>query len=120
MTRVLPTLLAAVFSAACITTSAHAADEAKAPTPQQMRMKTCNQEAGEKQLKGEPRKEFMRGCLSGKGKGGEMAKGPAMAAGDHPECAARANDSKGKALAGAARAAFMKKCMNEMSMGNKP
>ncbi|HEY5762614.1 MAG TPA: PsiF family protein [Rhodocyclaceae bacterium] len=117
MTRILKTLLAAALGAACISTAAYAADEAKAPTPQQMRMKACNQEAGGKQLKGEPRKEFMRGCLSGKkGEG----KGPAMAASDHPECAARANDSKGKPLAGAARASFMKKCMNEMPMANKP
>ena len=32
-------------------------------TPQQMRMKTCNAQAGEKALKGDERKTFMSGCL---------------------------------------------------------
>lgn len=117
MTRFLTTLLAAAFGAACLSSSAYAADEAKQLSPQQMRMKNCNQEAAAKQLKGEPRKEFMRGCLSGKK--GEGA-GKEMAAAETPECAARANDAKGKPLVGAARASFMKKCIGEMPMGGKP
>lgn len=43
--------------------AAHAADQ-KAKTPQQSKMGTCNQEAGEKKLKGDERKAFMKGCLS--------------------------------------------------------
>lgn len=41
------------------------APEADAKTPQQNKMKTCNQEAGEKQLKGDDRKKFMSTCLKG-------------------------------------------------------
>jgi hypothetical protein len=36
----------------------------KEPNAQQMRMKDCNQKAGEK--KGDERKQFMSACLSGK------------------------------------------------------
>jgi len=32
-------------------------------TPQQMKMKTCNAGAGEKNLKGDERKTFMSNCL---------------------------------------------------------
>jgi hypothetical protein len=38
------------------------AAEAKAPNPQQEKMKTCNEQAGDK--KGEDRKAFMKTCLS--------------------------------------------------------
>ena len=31
---------------------------------QQEKMKTCNKDAGEKELKGDPRKAFMKECLS--------------------------------------------------------
>jgi len=34
-------------------------------TAQQEKMKACNKEAGEKQLKGDERKKFMSTCLSG-------------------------------------------------------
>jgi len=43
-----------------------AAPSAKKVT-QQEKMKTCNKEAGDKALKGEARKTFMKGCLSNKG-----------------------------------------------------
>ncbi len=53
--------------------AAHAADaaaapaaDAKAPTAQQGKMKTCNATAKTKGLKGDPRKEFMKECLSAK------------------------------------------------------
>lgn len=84
--------------------------EDKAPTGQQTRMKDCNREAGDKQLKGDERKQFMSTCLSGKPAG---ARGPAAAAGDNPECAAKALDKNGKPLAGAARSSFMKKCTSD-------
>lgn len=38
-----------------------------AKTNQQNKMKTCNNEAGDKQLKGDERKAFMKTCLSNKG-----------------------------------------------------
>ena len=38
-----------------------------AKTTQQNKMKTCNQEAGNKKLKGDERKAFMKTCLSNKG-----------------------------------------------------
>ncbi len=51
---------------------AFAADqEKKAPSPaqlaQQEKMKTCNAEAGKKELKGDERKKFMSECLGSKG-----------------------------------------------------
>lgn len=115
MKRVAMTVLVLALGTAWLPT-AQAADEAKAATPQQMRMKNCNKEAGEQQLKGDARKSFMSSCLSGKSAG--MAKGPANP--DHPECAARAKDANGKPLAGAARASFMKKCVADMQAGAKP
>ncbi|NMG34674.1 PsiF repeat-containing protein [Azoarcus sp. TTM-91] len=53
--------------------------------PQHERMKRCNQEAREKSLKGDERKQFMSGCLSGKHEGqGEVA-----SKGTKPETAAK-------------------------------
>lgn len=48
--------------------AAHAADEKtpKAPTAQQTKMRACNAEARENKLKGDPRKAFMKSCLSSK------------------------------------------------------
>lgn len=43
---------------------ATAADDAKKPTPQQLRMSECNKDAAEKNLKGDDRKKFMSECLS--------------------------------------------------------
>src|SRR5258708_19548315 len=44
--------------------------QAKAPTQaqkkQQERMSACNKQAGEKKLKGDPRRKFMSACLGGK------------------------------------------------------
>ena len=57
-------LLSAIAVGACLAFgAAHAAD--KAPTAQQEKMKTCNQEASAKSLKGADRKHFMSTCLSG-------------------------------------------------------
>ncbi len=93
-------MLLALCSLACIGLApvAGAADAAKAPTPQQERMKNCNKEAGEKGLKGDERKGFMKTCLSGK-----TADAPAANA----ECQSKAVEKK---LAGAAKASFIKKC----------
>lgn len=43
-----------------------AADEARKPTAQQEKMKTCNRDAREQKLKGDERKAFMKSCLSNK------------------------------------------------------
>ncbi len=40
--------------------------EGKALTPQQKRMQDCNAEAKAKDMKGDPRKAFMKSCLSNK------------------------------------------------------
>jgi hypothetical protein len=53
------------LSLALAATGAYAKDE-KAATPQQSRMADCNKEAKDKALKGDERKAFMKGCLSGK------------------------------------------------------
>ncbi|MEO7742779.1 MAG: PsiF family protein [Usitatibacter sp.] len=42
---------------------AEAKETEKHPTEQQNRMKTCNVEAGKKELKGDERKAFMSACL---------------------------------------------------------
>ena len=62
-----------VLAALALSTGvAFAADqEKKAPSPaqlaQQEKMKTCNAEAGKKELKGDERKKFMSECLGSKG-----------------------------------------------------
>ena len=69
----------AKLSPAAPTTPAVVATETKTVTPaagmnkagkpmtaQQMRMKNCNAEAKSKELKGDPRKTFMKSCLSTK------------------------------------------------------
>ncbi|NMG66461.1 PsiF repeat-containing protein [Azoarcus indigens] len=53
--------------------------------PQHERMKRCNQEAREKSLKGDERKQFMSGCLSGKHEG----QGDVANKGAKPEAAAK-------------------------------
>ena len=59
-------LLSLVAIGVCLSLgSAFAADEKK-PTAQQSKMATCNTEAGEKKLEGDPRKAFMKECLSKK------------------------------------------------------
>jgi hypothetical protein len=49
---------------------AHAATDKepakKEPTKQQQKMKTCNADAKAKSLSGDPRKQFMKECLSAK------------------------------------------------------
>ncbi len=56
---------AAALSFAQTAAPAAAAPADKAPTAQQSRMATCNQEAGDKALKGDERKKFMSTCLKG-------------------------------------------------------
>lgn len=84
--------------------------------PQQERMKRCSQEARDKTLKGEERKQFMSGCLRGKHEPAATAAG-----GTTQAPAPRAETAKRKAcnqsateqsLAGAKRKTFMTECMS--------
>jgi hypothetical protein len=61
-------------------------------------MTNCNKVAGEKKLEGDPRKAFMKDCLSAD---------PAAAA-TSPACEKSADDKK---LSGAARSSHIKKCV---------
>lgn len=81
---------------------------AYAQTTQQGKMASCNKEAGDKAIKGDERKAFMKECLSAK---------PAAATSDKKmaqqekmkTCNKEAGD---KALKGADRKAFMKTCLS--------
>lgn len=95
-------VLIALFSLACIGLTQTAGAEEKKVTPQQERMKSCNKEAGEKAMKGDERKAFMKSCLSGK-----TGAAPAAAAAPNADCQAKAAEKK---LAGAAKSSFVKKC----------
>jgi hypothetical protein len=81
-------------------TAAPAAAE-KAPSAQQNRMKTCNEEAGDK--KGDERKAFMKSCLSG-----AKADGRAKQQEKMKSCNKEAGD---KALKGDERKKFMSDCL---------
>ncbi len=83
--------------------TAFAADEKK-PTPQQQRMKDCNAEA--KGMKGQERKDFMKGCLSGKQ--AERKEARSTQQDKMKTCNA---DAKTKGLTGDARKAFMSDCL---------
>jgi hypothetical protein len=57
--------------------AAHAADEKKPPTAQQLKMRACNADARDNKLKGDARKAFLKTCLSSKPSAGAA---PASAA----------------------------------------
>jgi len=96
--------------ALCLTIAASSvayAREEKAPTPQQERMRACNKEASEKGVKGDARKEFMKGCLSGK-----TADEPKKALTPQQQKMADCNkEAKEKNMAGADRKKFMSECL---------
>jgi hypothetical protein len=119
------------FVAVNVSVAAAAADVAKkAPSPaqlaQQEKMKSCNKDAKEKELKGDARKAFMKTCLSGKTgtapAPAKVAPAPAKAA---PAAATVApttqqdkmkacnKDAKEKALKGADRKKFMSDCLKK-------
>lgn len=83
--------------------SALAADE---PTAQQNKMKTCNAEAGKKELKGDERKAFMKTCLSAKAEA--PADGKTAQQSKMKTCNAEAGK---KELKGDERKAFMSSCL---------
>ena len=114
------TLLAAALALSL--GAAHAADAPATKTAQQNKMTTCNKEAGDKNLKGDERKSFMKDCLSAKP--AAAASAPAAAA----PAAAPAADKKtaqqekmkscnkeagDKKLKGDERKAFMKDCLSK-------
>lgn len=80
--------------------SAQAAEEAG--TAQQNKMKTCNAEAGKKELKGDERKKFMSECLSNK---------PAAPATQQDKMKTCNAEAKTKDLKGDERKAFMSECL---------
>jgi hypothetical protein len=93
-------MTALALSAACLSTSAFAADAASAPMgKQQTKMATCNADAGDK--KGDERKAFMKTCLS--------AKKPMTQQEKMKACNA---DPKAKSTKGDERKAFMKECLS--------
>lgn len=91
------------------TGTAFAAEQTKkAPSPaqlaQQEKMKTCNAEAGQKELKGDERKKFMKECLSTK-----PAAAPSPSQQDKMKTC---NDEAGKKeLKGDERKEFMSGCL---------
>lgn len=106
-------LAAAVTAVALLSAPAFAEGEAvkKAPSEKQLaqreKMKGCNAEAKEKALKGDERKTFMKGCLSG---GAAAAPAPAMSE-QKTKMKACNTEAKEKALKGDDRKAFMKTCL---------
>ena len=100
--KIVIALVAFVFAAG----SAMAADqEKKAPSPaqqaQQEKMKSCNADAGKKELKGDERKKFMSECLGSK-----------PAAATQQDRMKTCNTEAGsKALKGDERKKFMSECL---------
>lgn len=77
----------------------------KAPTGQQARMTRCNQSAGEADLKGDERKQFMSRCLKGETE-------PTAGTPQQERMKACNADAGAQALKGDERKAFMKKCLS--------
>ncbi|CAN7631645.1 phosphate starvation-inducible protein PsiF [Acidovorax sp. Leaf76] len=92
--------LTALGLALTLGASAHAAEDAKAPTKQQSKMATCNADEKAKTLKGDERKAFMKECLSANKQEKQQTK--------MKTCNA---DEKAKTLKGDERKAFMSECL---------
>jgi hypothetical protein len=97
---------------ALTTGSALAADaEKKAPSAaqqaQQDKMKSCNADAGKKELKGDERKAFMSACLGSK----PAAVAPAAAPTQQDKMKSCNAAAGSKALAGDERKKFMSECL---------
>lgn len=76
---------------------------------QQNKMKTCNADASQKQLKGDDRKAFMKTCLS-KSASSSEASAPATQQEKMKTCNA---DASAKALKGDDRKKFMSQCLSK-------
>ena len=85
-----------------------AAPVAMADTAQQDKMKSCNADAGKKQLAGDERKKFMKECLSAKKEAVEEKKLTPQQQ-KMKDCNA---DAGKKQLAGDERKKFMKTCLS--------
>ena len=78
-------------------------------TPQQERMKTCNTEAGSKQLSGTVRKTFMTDCLAGKTDTAATTEKKLTPQQEKMKsCSAEASS---KSLKGSARSSFLSSCL---------
>ena len=96
----------AVFALAFATGSAFAVEEQKkepsaAQKAQQEKMKACNAEAGQKELKGDERKQFMSTCLGAK---------PASAT-QQDKMKSCNSEASSKELKGDERKKFMSECL---------
>ena len=112
--KIVIALVAFVFAAG----SAMAADqEKKAPSPaqqaQQEKMKSCNADAGKKELKGDERKKFMSECLKAPG-----APAAAPAAELAPKDAMKACSAAGKGKKGDDYKKFMSDCLKAKGPAN--
>jgi Ni/Co efflux regulator RcnB len=106
-------LVTAVVASLFCASLALAQDKAAAPaekklTPQQERMQACNKEAGDKQLKGDERKKFMKECL-----GGKPAAAAAETKGTPQQARMKAcnKEAGDKQLKGDERKKFMAECL---------
>jgi hypothetical protein len=109
-------LMAACLSALAVT-QVYATDMSKSGKPltaQQQKMKDCNAEARTQDLKGQPRKDFMKTCLSKDGAPAAAAAAPAAdAKSDQKNKMKTCNaDAKTQGLKGDARKTFMKSCLS--------
>jgi hypothetical protein len=101
---------------AVATGSAFAADaEKKAPSPaqqaQQDKMKSCNADAGKKELKGDERKKFMSTCLGAKSAAPTVPAAPAAPASQQDKMKSCNAEAGSKTLKGDERKAFMSDCL---------
>jgi hypothetical protein len=94
-TKMKKILIAMLMTAFCFAANAET---------QQDKMKTCNADAGKKELKGDERKAFMKDCLSAK-------PSPALTSQQDKMKTCNADAGK-KALKGDERKAFMKTCLS--------
>ena len=108
-------LVAAVCLSFACASIAYAADSAspvtekKAPTVQQVKMASCNKEAGDKKLAGDDRKKFMSNCLKAKPAAATAEKKAPTA--QQAKMASCNKDAGNQKLKGDARKKFMSDCL---------
>ncbi|MES1998987.1 MAG: PsiF family protein [Pseudomonadota bacterium] len=100
-------LMTALMMAAVLAATPFAAS---AKTEQQNKMGVCNKEAAAKSLKGDERKTFMKGCLSGDAAAAPAKAEPAAAAAK-PKNAMGACSTASKGMKGAEHKKFMSECL---------
>lgn len=94
--------------AACVLTALSSPTWAN---PQHERMRSCNQEAKQKALKGDERKTFMSSCLSGKS--GEAAAAQTGQDAQRERMRTCNQTATEKTLKGDERKAFMSECLKK-------